>query len=309
VAKILLFGQAPFGAKVMEGLVERGHEILAACVPPDREGKPFDPLKDAALAAGIPVVQRKSYKAPDTIAELKPERADVGVLAYVTQIIPATILDAPKHASVCFHPSLLPKFRGGSAINWQLIDGERVGGVTLFRPDDGIDEGPIYLQKKIEIGPNETAGSYYYGSVFEPGVAATIESVEMLLAGTARGVPQDGALASYEPLCRDEHAGIDWTRPAEIVHNLVRGCDPSPGAHCRVGALTLRCFGSRMVDGRDTANAAPGTVIAVGTEGIEIATGDRVLRFAKLAAGGAKTAAVEVAATLGLTPGALLQSA
>lgn len=307
MAKILLFGQAQFGAKVMDELRARGHEILAACVPPDKEGRPADPLKEAALAAGVPVVQRKSYKTPDAMAELRPERADVGVLAYVTQIIPATILDAPRLASVCFHPSLLPKYRGGSAINWQLINGETVGGVTLFRPDDGIDEGPIYLQKELPIGPDDTAGSFYYSAVFEPGVAATVEAVEMLIAGTARGVPQDESRASYEPLCRDEHAGVDWTKPARVVHNLVRGCDPSPGAHCRFGGKRVRLYGSRIAGG--TSGKAPGSVIAIDENGIEIAVGDGSVRFAKLSVGGPKSAAAQAAAEIGLGVGERLTAA
>jgi methionyl-tRNA formyltransferase len=301
MAKILLFGQAQFGAKVMEGLLARGHEVLAACVPPDKEGKPLDPLKEAALAAAVPVVQRKSYKTPDAVAELRPARADVGVLAYVTQIIPATLLDAPRFASVCFHPSLLPKYRGGSAINWQIINGETTGGVTLFRPDDGIDEGPMYLQREIPIGPDDTAGSFYYSAVFEPGVAATLEAVEMLVAGTARGVPQDESKATYEPLCRDEHAGVDWKRPARVVHNLVRGCDPSPGAHCRFGEKRVRLFGSRIAAA--AAEAAPGTVLEIDDRGMEVAVGDGSVRFGKIAAGGPKAAAHAAAAEIGLRPG------
>jgi len=307
MAKILLFGQAPFGAKVMEELRARGHEILAACVPPDKEGRPTDPLKEAALAAGVPVVQRKSYKTPDAMAELGAERADVGVLAYVTQIIPAMILEAPRLASVCFHPSLLPKYRGGSAINWQLINGETTGGVTIFRPDDGIDEGPIYLQKQIPIGPDDTAGSFYYSAVFAPGVAATIEAVEMLLAGTARGVPQDESKASYEPLCRDEHAGVDWTKPARVVHNLVRGCDPSPGAHCRFGERRVRLYGSRIAG--HASGKAPGTVIGIDEGGVEVAVGDGSVRFAKLSVGGPKTAAAQAAGEIGLAAGNRLTAA
>jgi methionyl-tRNA formyltransferase len=305
VARILLFGQAPFGAKVMEGLRERGHEILAACVPPDREGKPLDPLKEAAIAAGVPVIQRKSYKTPDAIAEVRPERADVGVLAYVTQIIPRAILDAPRLASICFHPSLLPKYRGGAAINWQLIRGETLSGVTLFRPDDGVDTGPIYLQREIAVGPDDTSGSFYYAKVFEPGVAATLECVELLLSGKARGVVQDEALATSDPLCRDEHAAIDWSKPVTEVHNLVRGCDPSPGAHVSFGGKTVRFFGSRIASTTPSA-AAPGTVVAIGADGIEVAARGGSLRFAKLSAGGGKVAASEAASQIGLSVGAQL---
>jgi len=305
MARVLLFGQAPFGAKVLEGLRAAGHEVLAACVPPDREGKAVDPLKEAAVAAGVPVIQRKSYKAPDAIAEVRPERADVGVLAYVTQIIPRAILDAPRLASVCFHPSLLPKYRGGAAINWQLIRGETRGGVTLFRPDDGIDAGPIYLQREIAIGPDDTAGSFYYAKVFEPGAAATLECVELVLSGKARGVVQDESLATHDPLCRDEHAAIDWSKPVGAVHDLVRGCDPSPGAHASFGGKTLRFFGSRIAS-TSASGAAPGTVIAINADGIEVAGRDGSVRFAKLSAGGGKVAAGDAASQIGLSPGARL---
>jgi len=287
----------------MEGLRAQGHEILGACMPPDREGKALDPLKEAALAAGVPVIQRKSYKAPDAVAEVKPERADVGVLAYVTQIIPRAILDAPRLASICFHPSLLPRYRGGAAINWQLIRGETRGGVTLFRPDDGIDAGPIYLQREIPIGPDDTAGSFYYGKVFEPGVAATLECVELVLAGKARGVVQDESAATHDPLCRDEHAAIDWSKPAREVHDLVRGCDPSPGAHVGRAGKTIRFFGSRIASTGDT-RAEPGSVIAIGADGIEIAAVGGSVSFAKLSVGGGKIAAREGAVELGLEPGA-----
>ncbi|MEE8312403.1 MAG: formyltransferase family protein, partial [Candidatus Binatia bacterium] len=201
-AKIVLFGQAPFGARVLAGLIEAGHEITAVCVPPDREGRAVDPLKEKALASSLRLVQRGSYKAQDAAEEVDAGSADLGVLAFVTQIIPVAILDAPRLASVCFHPSLLPAYRGGSAIPWQLINGETRGGLTLFRPDDGIDAGPIYLEREIEIEPDDSAGSYYYAKMFEPGVATTLEAVEGLLAGALAGVAQDEAAATHDPLCR-----------------------------------------------------------------------------------------------------------
>jgi methionyl-tRNA formyltransferase len=288
---------------VLEGLRAAGHEVLAACVPPDKEGKALDPLKEVALAAGVPVIQRKSYKTPDAMAEVKPERADLGVLAYVTQIIPRAILDAPRLASICFHPSLLPKYRGGAAINWQLIRGETRGGVTLFRPDDGIDAGPIYMQREIAIGPDDTAGSFYYAKVFEPGVAATLECVERVLSGKASGVPQDERAATHDPLCRDEHAGIDWAKSAAEIHNLVRGCDPSPGAHRVVGGNTLRFFGSRVASHMPSKHA-PGTVVALDDRGMEVAARDGTLCFAKLSAGAGKVAARDAAAQIGIAVGA-----
>jgi methionyl-tRNA formyltransferase len=304
MAKILLFGQAQFGQKVFEELVARGHEVTAVCPPPDADGRPVDPLKAAALERGVRVVQRKSWRAPEAAAEAGAASADLGVLAYVTQIVPSAILDAPRCGSICFHPSLLPAYRGGSAINWQLIEGVTTGGVTLFRPDDGIDEGPVYLQKKIEIGPDDTAGSFYYSKVFDAGVAATVECAELVLAGKATGVAQDEKLATYEPLCRDEHACVDWARPVAQVHNLVRGCDPSPGAHARAGDAVVKLYGSRVVSRRDA--GAPGTILRIGDDGIEVAAAGGSLLFAKLGVGGKKLPASDAATGLGLAPGARL---
>jgi methionyl-tRNA formyltransferase len=307
VAKLLVFGQAQFGARVFEGLRAAAHDVLAACLPPDREGRDADPLKQAAEMAGVRVVQRKSYKSAEAGAEVAAEHADLGVLAYVTQIIPRPILDAPRLASVCFHPSLLPAYRGGSAINWQLINGETRGGITVFRPDDGIDAGPIYMTREIDIGPDDSAGSYYYSKVFEPGVAAMLETVESILAGDAVGVAQDESTATHDPLCRDEHAAIDWSRPAKTLHDLVRGCDPSPGARALHGGHTVRVYGSRVVT--SDPRGEPGKVVAVSEAGIEIACGDGSLLFAKMAVGGKKLAAAEAAAAAGIGVGARLASA
>lgn len=305
MGKILLFGQAQFGQKVFEELLARGHEILAVCPPPDSPERPMDALKASALELGVKVIQRKSYRGSDGAEELSAHRADLGVLAYVTQIVPSSILEAPRHGSICFHPSLLPAYRGGSAINWQLIEGRTVGGVTLFRPDDGIDEGPIYLQKEVPIGPDDTAGSFYYGKVFEAGVAATVECAELVLAGKAKGVPQDESLATYEPLCRDQHACVDWACSVSHVHNLIRGCDPSPGAHARFGETVVRLYGSRITSRCDVAH--PGTILAISDSGIEVAAAGGSLLLAKLGLAGKKFPAAEAAATLGLTVGERLR--
>lgn len=301
MARILLFGQARFGAHVFDGLVAAGHEVVAACPPPDREGRAIDPLKVSAQAAGVAVVQRKSYKGREGYEAVQPQRADLCLLAYVTQIIPIEILDAPRLASLCFHPSLLPRYRGGSAINWQLINGETQGGITLFRPDSAIDAGPVYSTKTLDIGADESAGSYYYASVFEPSVSAMLEVAELLLSGNADAVAQDEAMATHHPLCRDQHAIIDWNRPNLELHNLIRGCDPSPGAHCEWRGEKLRLFGSRRV--ADAQVATPGTVVSVDEQGIEVATADGSLRFSKLATSSGKQAAAEVAREIGLGDG------
>lgn len=301
--RIVLFGQAAFAEKVLQGLLARGDDVAAVYCAPDAGAKP-DPLKTAALAAGIPCHQPPSYKSEAVRAEIAALAPELIVLAYVTLIVPESVIAIPTKGAICFHPSLLPRRRGGSAINWTLIEGDPKAGITVFWTDAGIDTGPILLQREIEIGPDDSAGSLYYQRIFAAGVDLVLESVALIDAGRAPRIPQDEALASYEPLCRDQHAGIDWTKPAQRVHDLIRGCDPQPGAHTTVGEKRLRLYESRTAEG----NGAPGTVLAVGPDGLTVATGAGAIRAGKARIDGTKEklAAAEIAATLGLVVGSRL---
>ncbi|MCW5893399.1 MAG: methionyl-tRNA formyltransferase [bacterium] len=299
--RVLLVGQAAFAEKVLEGLVAAGDEIVGVVCPPDRGPKP-DAVKAAALARGIPVHQWKNLKGDDARAVFTNARADLGVLAYVTQIVPESLIGLPRHGTICFHPSLLPKYRGGSAIPWQLINGETTTGVTVFWTDAGIDTGPILLQRTADVGPDDTAGSLYYQKLFPLGVDVVLESVRLVREGRAPRVPQDDAQGTYDPLLTDAHARIDWTQPQQRVHDLVRGCDPQPGAHTTVAGKTLRLFDPRRVDGA----GAPGTVLAVGADGITIATAGGAVRCARARGDGAKAAAAEVAVAMGIAGGTRL---
>jgi len=299
--RILLVGQAAFAEKVLEGLVAAGDEIAAVVCPPDKGDKP-DPVKAAALARGIAVHQFPSLKKPEARAAFEGARADLALLAYVTQIVPEPLLHVPRLGTLCFHPSLLPRYRGGSAIPWQLINGETKTGVTVFWTDAGIDTGPILLQREATAGPDDTAGSLYYQTLFPLGVQVCLDAVALVRAGNPPRVPQDEAVASYDPLLTDAHAAVDWTQPANRVHDLIRGCDPSPGAHTRWNGKTLRLFDPRRVDARP--DGAPGTVVSLDGEGLAVATGDGVVRLKRLRADGAKAAATEVATAIGLAPGA-----
>jgi methionyl-tRNA formyltransferase len=158
----LLIGQAAFAARVLERLVAEGDEMAAVVCPPDRGGA-VDPVKAAATERGIPVHQFPSLKRPEARAAFEEADADLAVLAYVTQIVPEALLALPRRTAICFHPSLLPRYRGGSAIPWQLIRGETTTGVTVFWPDAGIDTGAILLQRPAPVRPDDTAASLYYG--------------------------------------------------------------------------------------------------------------------------------------------------
>jgi len=296
--RILLIGQAAFAEQVLMRLAAAGHEIAAVVCPPDRAGKP-DPTKTAALARGEPVHQFASLKTAEARDAFAAARADLAVLAYVTQIVPESLLALPRQGSICFHPSLLPRYRGGSAIPWQVIRGETTTGVTVFWPDAGIDTGPILVQRAAALGSDETAGSLYYGTLFSLGVDVIVEAVGLIAAGRAPRIPQDEAHATYDPLLTDAHAGIDWTAPTARVHDLIRGCDPQPGAHSTAGGTRVRLFEPRHVSG--ATGRAPGTVVALDATGVTIATGDGAVRCARLRGGGPKAAATDVCAELGIT--------
>jgi methionyl-tRNA formyltransferase len=299
--RILLVGQAAFAERVLLGLAAAGHETVGVVCPPDR-GDKLDPVKAAAQGKGVPVHQFASLKSAPAREVFAGAGADLAVLAYVTQIVPEALLQLPRHTAICFHPSLLPRYRGGSAIPWQLIRGESRTGVTVFWPDAGIDTGPILLQREAAIGPDDTAGTLYYKTLFPLGVQVVLDSVELIAAGRAPREPQDERLATYDPLLGDAHAGIDWSRPQREVHDLIRGCDPQPGAHALWQGTRLRFFDPRRVDG----TGAPGTVLAIDDQGIVVAAADGAVRCARLRGDGPKAAAAEVAATLGITPGSLL---
>jgi methionyl-tRNA formyltransferase len=302
--RIILIGQAAFAEKTLDKLVGKGEEVLAVFCPPDTAGGKFDPVKQRALHLGLPVHQHKTLKGPEVREQFVSLQADLAILAFVTQIVPPPVFNAPRLGSICFHPSLLPKYRGGSAINWTLIKGETRTGVSLFWVDEGIDTGPVLLQKEVAIDPDDTTGTLYFNKLFPLGVEAIGEAVDLIKAGKAPRIPQDESRANYDPLCRDEHARIDWSRPAQEVYNLIRGCDPQPGAHTTWQGKMLRFYDCRLR--RDADTAPPGQVIEVGEESVSVAVPGGLIVAKKLRGEGGKVAAAECARQAGLRVGAQL---
>ncbi|MGH7785807.1 MAG: methionyl-tRNA formyltransferase [Candidatus Binatia bacterium] len=298
--RIALIGQAAFAQRVLDGVRARGHEVAAVYCPPDTGGGKPDPVKVRALDLGIPVHQHRALKGADVAATFAGHGADLGLLAYVTQIVPPAVFDAPRLGSICFHPSLLPRYRGGSAIPWQIIKGETRTGVSVFWVDPGIDTGPLLLQKDAPIGADDTGASLYYNTLFELGIDTVLEAVDLIDAGRAPRLVQDEAQASYDPLCRDEHAAVDWRRPVGEVYNLIRGCDPQPGAYVDRGSARVRFYDARRVD---SAAAAPGTITVLDDAGLTVAASGGAIRIGRLRVGDQKLAAREAAASLGLSVG------
>jgi methionyl-tRNA formyltransferase len=194
--RIVLIGQAAFGAKTLEALLSGGENVVAVYAPPEKPGSRPDPLKDLAQSKGFPVYQPHTYKNDQIFDEYKALKPDLTILAFVTDIIPARYFEAPTRGAICYHPSLLPRHRGASAINWAVIMGDTRTGLTIFWPDGGIDTGPILVQKEIAIGPHDTTGSLYFNRLFPMGVEAIIESVKLIREGRAPKIIQDEAGAT-----------------------------------------------------------------------------------------------------------------
>lgn len=291
--RIILVGQAAFAEKTLERLVGKADEVVAVYCPPDAPGGKLDPVKQKALQLGIPVRQHKSFKAPEVREEFVALNADLAILAFVSFIVPRQVFSVPRLGSICFHPSLLPKYRGASAINWALMKGETVTGLSLFWVDPGIDTGPVLLQKEVKVEPDDTTGSLYFNKIFPLGIEAIGEAVDLIKAGNPPRIVQDESQATYDPPCTDEHARVDWSKPAQEVYNLIRGCDPQPGSHTIWQGKVVRIFDTRLQLGNDS--AARGEVTNIGTEEISVALAGGTLIVKRMRGEGGKIAATEFA--------------
>ncbi len=302
--RILLIGQAAFGAKVLENLLTRSENVVAVYTPPDRSGGRPDPLKEAAVSKGIVVMQPATYKDEQVFTEYKALKPDLIVMAFVNDIIPAPFLEIPTYGTICYHPSILPRHRGASAINWAVIMGDTQTGLSIFWPDDGIDTGRILLQKKIDIGKDDTTGSLYFNHLFPMGVEAILESIDLIKEGKAPKLPQDEAHATYEPPCDDSVASIDWNKPVLALYNLIRGCDPQPGAFALLKGEKIRFYGAKLSD--TTTDKTPGTILRIDDQGMHVAVSGGMIIISRVRpAKGGKIAAVEFAAEQGIHAGAV----
>ena len=268
--KIVIIGQSAFGRSVMEAIADAGKDdIVGVFPPPDKEGRPLDPVKEGALERSIPVHQHGRYRSQEAIDAFKALDADLCVMAFVTDIVPDDMIEAPKLGTIQYHPSLLPKHRGPSSINWPIIQGETTTGLTIFWPDKGLDTGPVLLQKETEIGPDDTLGSLYFDRLYPMGVEAMVEAIDMVRDGTAPRIVQDESQATYESWAKAEQGVVDWSQPAATVYNLIRGCNPQPGASTTRGGDTVKLFDAECTDGDPDAN--PGTVTDISDSGFTVA--------------------------------------
>jgi methionyl-tRNA formyltransferase len=305
--RIVVHGQQAFGKNVLEALLERGENVIAVyCAPDPKQGGRLDPLKEAALARHLPVYQPRSFRnKPEVWEEFAQLKADLCVMAYVTLFVPEEMLNLPTHGTIQYHPSLLPRHRGPSSINWPIIWGEMQTGLTIFWPDNGLDTGPILLQKEVEILDKDTLGSLYFDRLYPLGVTALLESVDLVRAGKAPKIVQDETQATYEGWCKAENVQIDWHKPLQEVWNLIRGADPQPGAWTTYNGASVQIYDATKHMG--TIAGRPGEVTAVSDASVTVAAaGGQVEVLRVRPAGGQKISAAAFASSVGLRPGVQL---
>ena len=305
--KIIVHGQQAFGKSVLEALSERGENIVGVYCAPDREGRPPDPIKQCATERGLPVFQPRSYRKPETADQMASLRPDLCVMAYVTAFVPEEVLNIPTRGSIQYHPSLLPRHRGGSSINWPIIWGETKTGLSIFWPDNGLDEGPVLLQKEVEITDDDTLGSLYFDKLFPLGVESMLESVNLVRDGRAPKIEQDHSKATYEGWCRADLVRINWHLPTQTTWNLIRGCNPAPGAWTTFGGGKVAVFDSAKVG--EAKSVQPGEVTRIGEDGMQVATADAQILIKRVRPEGSrkKVAAAEWAGEAGVGVGSRLR--
>jgi methionyl-tRNA formyltransferase len=307
--RIVVHGQQAFGKAVLEALLARGENVIAVYAAPEKPGQKPDPLKEAALAAKLPVYQPDSYKKPEVWEEFKALKPDLQVMAFVTLFVPEEFLNIPTKGSIQYHPSLLPLYRGASAINWPIIKGEKETGLSIFWPDNGLDTGDILIQKKTPIGPTDTLGSVYFDRLFPMGVEAMLESVDLVKTGKAPRIKQDHKKATYEGKCGPDNARIDWGKPWEQIDRLIRGCNPAPGAWTQVGGSKLQIFDAHPLPAHDPKGIGGklGEVVAVDSDSFTVVCADGRFKVTRVKpADGPKVGAGEFASTAKLAVGTRL---
>lgn len=307
--RVAIIGQQEFGKAVLDAFIGRGDQVAAVFCAPEKEGAKADPLRIAAQERGLPVHQFASLRSPEAQAALRDAQAELGIMAYVLQFAPQEFVNIPQRGTIQYHPSLLPKYRGPSSINWPIIRGDSKTGLSIFRPTDGLDEGPIILQKETPIRPDDTLGSVYFDRLFPMGVAAMLEAADLVMAGKHRETIQDESEASYEGWCRAAEAKIHWANHVDFIYNLIRGCNPAPGAWTSWNGKKLQLFDARKLSFRRFAEVQGkiGEVSEITESSIKItAQGGQIEVFKLKPEEGKKDSAAAVARAVGITAGVLL---
>jgi methionyl-tRNA formyltransferase len=298
--RIVVHGQKAFGKDLLERLLERGEDVVAVCSAPTNPGEPEDPLVAFALEKKISLHQPASWKTQESLQLMESFNADLCMMAYVLLFVPEVVLNTPKIGTFQYHPSLLPYHRGPSAISWPIAMGKTMTGLSIFWPDNGLDEGPILLTKSCDIGPNDTLSNIYFDKLFPMGIDAMIESLDLVKAGIILKYKQDLSIGSYESWFTKELVQINWDNPVDEVYNKIRAADPAPGAWATINGQNINFYTSV----KKTEVGTPGSILSISDHGILIGARNGSILVNKLRLkAGKKVSGAELADELALKAG------
>lgn len=279
--RVIFMGTPDFAVPTLQKLIDRGDDVCAVFTQPDKpKGRGHKlqapPVKELALAHGLPVYQPATLRDQEIQAQIVGMAADVIVVAAYGKILPKAVLDAPKLGCVNVHGSLLPKYRGAAPIQWAVIHGDKTAGVTTMFMGEGLDTGDMLLKAETEVGPEETSGQLFR-RLSDLGAGLLGETLERMEQGTLERIPQDEQEATHAPLLTKELSQIDWSRPAQEIHDLIRGLNPWPCACAVLGGKRLKLLASRV--GEEAGE--PGTLLAL-PEGLAVCCGSGSLLLTEL---------------------------
>lgn len=286
--RIIFMGTPDFACPTLQTLLDRKEQIVAVFTQPDRpkgRGQKLQPppVKELALAHQIPIFQPPKVRAPEVLDQIRALQPDLIVVVAFGQILPKALLEIPSQGCVNVHASLLPRYRGAAPLNWCIVNGESETGVTTMLMDVGLDTGPMLLKKSTPIGPDEDILSLH-DRMATLGAELLGETLDGLQAGRITPQPQDDSQSCYAPLLKKEHGLIDWTKPATAIHNQVRGLAVWPGAVTWLDQAPVKLYRTSVANN----SGKPGTVLATGKNGIEVACGEGSLLIKELQAAGSK---------------------
>lgn len=304
--RVALIGSADFGKAALEAFLDRGDEVVAVFCPPDNpKSTKSEVLKEAAIARGLAPLQFASLKSAEAAQAMIDSKADICVMAYVLQFVPQELVKLPRHGTIQYHPSLLPKYRGPSAINWAIALGEEKTGLTIFRPSDGLDEGEVILQKEVAIGPDDTLGKVYFDYLFPLGVQALLEAADLVVAQKHQEMVQDESLAKYEGWFGADAAQIHWATHITQIYNLIRACNPAPGAWTKFGEQKVQIYDAHKHVAATFASVKgkPGEVTQITLDSFFVACNGGQIEVLKAKGAAGKVSGAELAKELGLEVG------
>lgn len=290
--RVIFMGTPDFSVGTLEAIIEAGHQVDLVVTQPDKpKGRgneiAFSPVKECALAHGIEVFQPNRIKEYDNVEFLRKYNPDIIIVVAFGQILSQAILDMPKYGCINVHASLLPKYRGSSPIQWAVINGEKVSGVTTMRMDIGVDTGDMIQTREVELAQEETGGSLF-DKLASVGAKLCVETMQLIEEGKAEYTPQDHAQATHTTMIDKELGNIDWSKSASSIECLIRGLNPWPSAYTFLDGKMLKIWKARVTEDNMEKDAPNGTVVGFTKKGMLVSTGDGILELLEVQLQGKK---------------------